>query len=331
MPDAAGLPLVKMTPGPDDAYLLTRKPVGGIARWWIYQRERFPVAGHGLLIAAFSISAVCFSALSRGAGLPGPAAVAVAFASSFLFFLLLRITDEFKDAEEDAAHRPYRPVPRGLVSFHELRILAGAAMLAQAVLALLYDPGMLILLFLVWGYLLLMTYEFFVPSALKRHPVHYLWTHMLIMPLIDFYVTACDWRRSGRVPSGLGWLLLLSFLNGVVIELGRKIRPECDEERGVETYSFLWGRGRAVCAWLAAMAAAGVAAVVAATRIDFGLALLACCCTLFAGAALSAFWFLRQAAPGSGKVIENMSGLWTFSVYMSCGIVPMLIRSVGAQ
>ena len=35
-------------------------------RWWIYQRERFPVLAHGLLIAAFSSSAVCFSQLLRG-------------------------------------------------------------------------------------------------------------------------------------------------------------------------------------------------------------------------------------------------------------------------
>ena len=37
-----------------------------LGRWWIYQRERFPVLAHGLLIAAFSSSAVCFSSLLRG-------------------------------------------------------------------------------------------------------------------------------------------------------------------------------------------------------------------------------------------------------------------------
>ena len=35
-------------------------------RWWIYQRERFPIVGHGALIAAFSLSAVCYSMLRRG-------------------------------------------------------------------------------------------------------------------------------------------------------------------------------------------------------------------------------------------------------------------------
>ena len=36
-------------------------------RWWVYQRERFPIFAHGLLIAAFSFSAVSFSMLLREA------------------------------------------------------------------------------------------------------------------------------------------------------------------------------------------------------------------------------------------------------------------------
>ena len=36
-------------------------------RWWIYQRERFPVLPHGLLIAVFSLSALSYSARLRAA------------------------------------------------------------------------------------------------------------------------------------------------------------------------------------------------------------------------------------------------------------------------
>ena len=34
--------------------------------------------------------------------------------------LQLRLADEFKDFEEDSRYRPYRPVPRGLVSLRDL-------------------------------------------------------------------------------------------------------------------------------------------------------------------------------------------------------------------
>src|SRR5258708_25707457 len=67
-------------------------------RWWTYQRERFPIFAHTPIIAAFSLSAVSYSALIRGAHhLPPWQPCVVAIASSFLFFLQLRIADEFKD------------------------------------------------------------------------------------------------------------------------------------------------------------------------------------------------------------------------------------------
>src|SRR6202007_3261951 len=76
-------------------------------RWWIYQRERFPLLAHTPIIAAFSLSAVSYSALIRRAHhLPDWKSCVVAFASSFLFFLQLRLADEFKDFEEDSRYRP---------------------------------------------------------------------------------------------------------------------------------------------------------------------------------------------------------------------------------
>src|SRR5271154_472032 len=103
-----------------------------VNRWWIYQRERFPIFAHSPLIAAFSLSAVSYSALIRGMHqLPGWRSCLVAFASSFLFFLQLRIADEFKDFEEDSRFRPYRPVPRGLVSLRELGVLGVIAAAIQ--------------------------------------------------------------------------------------------------------------------------------------------------------------------------------------------------------
>jgi len=93
-----------------------------VQRFWIYQRERFPLFGNGLVIASFSVSAIAFSALARGQShLPGGAIRIAGFVSSFLMFLMLRLADEFKDAGDDVAWRPYRPVPRGLVSLRELR------------------------------------------------------------------------------------------------------------------------------------------------------------------------------------------------------------------
>ena len=306
-------------------------PAGWVARWWVYQRERFPVFAHGLLIAAFSFSAVSYSALLRGAPGVGFHAALVAFANSFLAFLQLRIADEFKDAEEDRRHRPYRAVPRGLVSLRGLGMLGALSAATQLALALSLNVHLLPLLLATWTYLALMSREFFARDWLKARPITYLWTHMLIMPLIDFYATGCDWLPAGLrlPPAGLGAFLGVSFCNGVVIEIGRKLRAPVDEEAGVPTYTALWGRTRAVAVWWAALASTAAVATFAAGAIHFRLPVAI---VLAAGLLTAGFVgrrFLRDPSSPHARPFERVSGLWTLAMYLSLGAVPLALHSLG--
>jgi 4-hydroxybenzoate polyprenyltransferase len=297
-----------------------------VKRWWAYQAERFPVLAHGPLVFAFSFSAICFSSLLRGdASLPGAAAVATGFVTSLLFFLQLRIADEFKDFEEDSRYRPYRPVPRGLVSLRELGVVFGLAAAVQLALALWLRPGLAAWLAVTWVYLACMSREFFAREWLKRRPITYMWTHMLIMPLIDFYATACDWRvKADGPPSGLFWFLAVSFMNGIVIEIGRKIRAPEDEEEGVQTYSVLWGREKAVLVWLCALSATAFCALSAAARIGFGTPVAALLGLLLGAAGLVSWRFVRDPVAGRGKSFEAMAGVWTLLMYLGLGAAPLL-------
>lgn len=294
-------------------------------RWWIYQRERFPLAGHGPLILSFSASAVALSALLRG-GWPSWSAVGVAFASALLAFFQLRVADEFKDADEDRQFRPYRPVPRGLVTLKALARLGIASMAMQLALAWWLDPRLVVVLAAVWAYMALLSREFFVADWLKARPFTYLWTHMLIVPLIDLYATACDWVPAGATPPpGLGWFLGASFFNGVVVEIGRKLRAPADEEHGVETYSAAWGRPRAVSAWLVALGLAGACAAAAARHAGVGGIMAGVGLVAVLLAALLGARFLQRPAPGSGKPFELFAGVWTLCMYLSVGILPLLL------
>jgi 4-hydroxybenzoate polyprenyltransferase len=295
-------------------------------RWWIYQQERFPLAGHGPLILSFSASAVALSALLRGAW-PSWPAVGVAFASALLAFFELRVADEFKDADEDRQFRPYRPVPRGLVTLKELARLGVASMAVQLALALWLDPRLVVVLAVVWAYMALLSREFFVADWLKARPFTYLWTHMLIVPLIDLYATACDWVPAGATPPpGLGWFLGASFFNGVVVEVGRKLRAPADEEHGVETYSAAWGRPRALSVWLIALALAGGCATAAGATIGVGAVVNGLSLGAFAMAFLLSVRFTRDPLPGSGKKFELVAGLWTLTMYVSVGVLPLFIK-----
>jgi 4-hydroxybenzoate polyprenyltransferase len=297
-------------------------------RLWVYQRERFPVLAHGILIAAFSSSAVCFSSLLRGqVVLPALQTVVVAFGTAFLFFLQLRIADEFKDFEEDSRYRPYRAVPRGLISLRELGLLGVAAAVIQLLLCLTIDPTLFLLLAIAWTYLALMSKEFFVGEWLRRHPVPYLISHMVIIPLVDFYATACDWwPTGGGPPRGLAWFVAASYCNGIVIEIGRKVRAPSDEETGVNTYSAIWGSGGSVLVWLGALLTTAICAVLAAAQIAFLIPVAAVLATLLLTAGLLAWRFLSAPTTKRSKWIENLSGVWTILLYLSVGAVPLLWR-----
>jgi 4-hydroxybenzoate polyprenyltransferase len=298
-----------------------------VNRWITYSRERFPLAAHGPLVAAFSASAVCFSSLVRSS-LTGPAAasIAVAFVTSLLFFLQLRIADEFKDYEEDAAYRPYRPVQRGLVTLRELSWVGVGCAAVQLALAIWLEPSIAWLLLVAWVYLGLMTREFFAARWLKRHPIVYMTSHMMILPLVDLYATACDWWVAGlrRPPAGLYWFLLVSYLNGIIVEIGRKTRVAADEEHGVQTYSALWGTGGAARAWLVAVVATAAVAWVASARIGTQRPMLVLLGVLVVACTTAAWRVTRIEAPGGGRSIELMSGIWTVLMYLGLGAAPVV-------
>ena len=299
-----------------------------MTRWLVYQKERFPVLAHGPLIAAFSASAVSFAHLLRtDDGLPIGASFAVAFVTCLVLFFQLRVADEFKDAEEDARYRPDRPVPRGLVTLRELGWAAAAGGVLQLALTWWLEPRLIVVLAGVWLYLGLMSREFFVRRWIVARPITYMWTHMLILPLIDFYATACDWLPGGGTqPHGLFWFLAVSFCNGIVIELGRKIRAPEDEQEGVRTYSSLYGARRAVGGWLGALAVTALCAWRAAAQIgwDGPMAVILAC--LLVPCALVGTAFLRAPAAARAKGLETASGIWTLAMYLGLGVVPLFVR-----
>lgn len=285
---------------------------------------------HGPLVFAFSFSALIFSRLLRGEpSLPDAGQTLTAFLTALLFFLQLRIADEFKDFEEDARYRPYRPVPRGLVRLSELALVFVFCGIIQFALAIWLYPPLLGLLAVTWLYLAAMSKEFFIRDWLSARPITYLWSHLLIMPLIDLYATSCDWLVHGlaRPPSGIIWFLIVSFFNGVLIEFGRKIRAPLDEETGVNTYSALWGATTATRAWLAALSLNLIAALFAASQTDTLLPTLCLLTPCYLAAGLIAARFLQLRATKAAKRIELVSGLWTLAMYLTLGPVALWIHA----
>lgn len=307
---------------------LPRPPFLG--RLWRYQKERFPLAGYLPMVAVFTFSAAAYSRLARGAEgfIPLPR-FAVGVFTALAFFFLLRVLDEHKDAATDRRYRPELPVPRGLVTLGELRTAAGVA-LALALLANLLVAQRLVLAWvpvLLWA--ALMTREFFVPAWLRARPAAYLLSHMLIMPMIDGYTTGLDWLAEGiSAPAGLALFLLVTFLNGIVIEIGRKLRAPGDEREGVDTYTAAWGVRNAPAVWLLALVATAATAAMASAAAGGGSAARLLLAVALLGATAPAVRFLRVPSPMAAAWVERASGLWTLAMYLLLGAGPFVARAL---
>ena len=295
-----------------------------LARLWTYQAERFPLARTAALVAVFSGASVSASAHFAGRALPGWPIYALAFFVTLIFFFQLRVLDEIKDADDDARYRPERPIPRGLVS---LRLIVGLG-LATVPLALaetlIVVPSVVPLLLLAWGWMALMMREFFVPDWLKARPVAYMISHMAIMPLIDLFVTGVEWRPHGAPPSGLGLFLALSFANGCILEIGRKLWAPEAERDGVETYSGVWGPKRAANVWLGCLATAFTLLVTVgfATGAPFTTAVLGVAALAFAGR--GALAYRAAPTPKTQAGADSAAGAWVFACYVAAGFAPTI-------
>jgi 4-hydroxybenzoate polyprenyltransferase len=296
------------------------------SRLYIYQKERFPVLGHGLLVAAFSFSAISYSRICRGAeGFVSWKIFLVGIFTTVSLFFLVRIFDEFKDKEEDALYRKYLPVPRGLINLKELKILGIITVVFQVVLNFIFFPKMLWIYFIIIAYLCLMGKEFFIPKWLKKHQFWYVTSHMFIIPLIDIYASGLDWFLGGvKAPIGLFFFFAVSYMNGIVLEIGRKIKPRGSEEEGVNSYTKMIGENKAPVLWIGILFITFCLAVLAAQYAGYGKMALSVLSFFFIICSIPAILFLKKKNTRSAKSIEISSALWTIAMYLSLGGIPML-------
>jgi hypothetical protein len=297
-------------------------------RLFIYQKERFPVLVHGLLIAAFSFSAIAYSRLCRGVYnfIPYSDYAACVFTNLTLFFLL-RVSDEYKDREDDARYRTYLPVVRGLITLKELSATALVFFFIATVINIIFFPKLLFLYALMMGYLLLMRVEFFAASWLRKRQILYNTSHMLIIPLADMYASGYDWQlHHATPPKGLLFFFGVSYFNGVVLEIGRKIRVPDKEEEGVVSYTKLWGIKKAPVIWLIILITNCVLALLAAIYAHANTLVLTVLVSLFIIAAIPAILFTIKPSQGRSKAMEIASLVWALGMYLTLGGIPFLLK-----
>ncbi len=301
-------------------------------RFLIYQRERFPFMANGLFLSAFAFSAISYSRMCRGeSGFVDLKLFLSAAITTISFFFLLRIADEFKDRESDAAHRPYLPVPRGLVSFRELKIMGWATFAVQVIVNLVLTPKMLGWLLIPQAFLLLIMFDFFVSDWLNRHWVLYVLSHLFFFQAIDIYSSGMDWYMEGPglAPVGMAFFFMVSYINGLVWEIGRKIKTKENEEHN--SYTRLYGTKRAVWIWIGAITLAFFMALIASHYVNLGWLGALVLSAIYLSSLIYGILFLICPTKKLSKLIELASGGWGLFMYLVLGALPMVLQLIGAN
>ena len=305
---------------------MTSPAAGGVlARLHEYQKSRFPLLVYLPTVGVAAFCALAWSGGSRGRPGFSPSDLAVASCTLLAFFFLLRVFDEHKDAEQDALFRPELPVPSGLITLRELRWTALVTMSVAGILNFLLDPILLAPLAVAFFWASLMAREFFVGGWLRKRPGWYLASHMIVMPLLFLYASAVDWLQArAGAPTGLGGFLAFTFLNGLIIEVGRKLKSRSEEREGVDTYTNAWGVGPACVVWLLALALAWGTGIRSAQGLGYQGSLALLLAPVAVGAGVPAVRLLMRPEELRAKHIETASGLWVMASYLGLGVTAVM-------
>jgi len=331
--------------------------IQNIKNFKIYLNERFPLGKNSIFVLIFTLSGYIYTGLlynskiinqifSKEIKVPMPWHKIVAlFIIIFMFFLQLRITDEFKDYEEDLKYRAYRPVQRGVVTLKALGKIGIATVIIQIILAYIIDFKIIYFMIIVWFYMFLMAKEFFIKEWLTKRILIYALSHVVIMIFITLViVNATQYivlgeaenifkfvalqRYRHNIDIALIPLFTLNYLNGIVLEIGRKTRRADEEEHGVQTYSKLWGKKKAVVI-LSLLFAVEYFLVILGLSYTYEKYFLFSGLTLLIILIISIYFMIKFLKKDlSGKIVESVSGLWIVFSSMGLGLLPYFVFSL---
>lgn len=160
----------------------------------------------------------------------------VDFLAVLSFFFKLRVMDEHKDYQKDLVNYPDRVLQSGKVTLKQLRSIAYAGTVFEAAWSAYLGSTTLLIYLITLGYALLMRKEFFVGEWLEKRLVVYAFTHMLIMPLVIFWIASMGTPGNILSPEIAG-MAAAAFFYGFAFEVARKIWSAEEERAEIDSYS----------------------------------------------------------------------------------------------
>jgi len=211
-------------------------------RLLIYFREMFPFQ---VYLPYSLLTYFCLYFITEGILTEGELRInsegIIGWVTVLCVLIILRILDEFKDIETDKRLFPDRPLPRGGVSFRDIKIL-GIALFIIMVMINIYLSWVLLpfaaMMIYIWA-----SYKwFFLKKIISENLFLTLITHQPITLMVNLYIVSISFKSMGFIQlNGLVIVSILAFSFPVTAwETSRKIRSTGNETDYV-TYSKLIG------------------------------------------------------------------------------------------
>lgn len=207
-----------------------------MSRWFTFFRERTPFASYVIMCLGPSLSGYYLTHKESFS------TIIYIFIGFMLFFVELRLMDEYKDFSKDVLAHPNRPLPRGLIDLQEFQLGIKIGLFALLFFDLiLYFLGLhlaFVLYSIVIIHLWLMYKEFFIGEWLNQYPIVYAISHQLILIPLCLFAATCEISKIIIQKNDLiyGISVLFAFFS---YEVCRKLDP--NSHKVLKTYLHVYG------------------------------------------------------------------------------------------
>ena len=302
-------------------------------KWYTYQKERFPVLMYGIYIFAIVFATYSFtnwlgrhilmnSSLSYLVGASKPfeikwSTILIMFMVAFLQFLMVRIIDEFKDYEEDCKYRPYRPVPRGLITLKELKILFIICVILQVLITVKFCAKAIPFLIFVWVFFAIMSKGFFIKKLTEKYILLEVTLDELLMPILVIYLSIFTYGSIDKLLTSKHFFLFLfmTYIISWIVEIARKVRCKEEEEKGVKTYTAVFGIKKAT--FLLSILEIVLACIQGMILKKYTISVV---CLIFAVILIN-IGFITKRNKKFAKLTELSANIYILLVYFSMGLL----------
>jgi hypothetical protein len=214
---------------------MIKKTLQFIRKFYIYQKERFPLA-----VLALSLFPAILSSGAVMTTHPTLFQMSLALVASVAYLLHIRIIDEHRDFIHDNVHHATRPIQIGIISRKELRYIDFLAIFILVAISVIAKQSAVIIVIIMLGYSYLASKEFFIGEKIRQYFFGYNIVNLVQMLLMQVFVYTIFSN-----PFPLSKLTIFHFLftsvGTIIFEFVRKLKIPGEDGSGKDTYTYYLG------------------------------------------------------------------------------------------